>query len=295
MQLAGRGDASSAGWHRSDGASTALSLMSVGSTPVDIASTLAASGGPDTPESVLACLELALRFASQGASLSTPAVERLRARAAALQAVVPTKWREHEAGAALLDEFLRSASAATQSVSRRDGRGGPAEGYEDVWAALRFLEALVRQDEVAAEVKACVRSEPLLAGLSQRSERSLIDVAIRHGGLDVGRLVRNWRRATAWVKENAETLLLDEYVSYLGGRDLVGEVVKVLPPDQTRIGELVEQVDAEFALATVEVENALRPPKAGNPPGWWWYRVPHFPSDGFLAALEKRMARFPVS
>jgi hypothetical protein len=99
-------------------------------------------------------------------------------------------------------------------------------------------------------------------------------------------LVDHWTKLASQVEEGYDRTI-DDYINFLMSRDLLGEIIRLLPLE---FGQRFEQLvlsapDTRFRLATRELPNPIRFADADS--GWWWRRVPIAMSEEMTAALFK--------
>jgi hypothetical protein len=158
--------------------------------------------------------------------------------------------------------------------------------------ALRYAEALVRQEEVLEAVgRLDSSSAPLQAALTGRDRDRITDFLLyrniqgRFETLDS--LTNRWDHTVAWVEKRAESLTHDEYVDRLIGRDWLDDALSLLAPTGRAALEVhVRSYDDRFSRATNELSASIKPPSPWRYQRWWWFRVPPRMGEHFRTRLE---------
>jgi hypothetical protein len=228
-----------------------------------------------------------LRLLASGMSVDAIAKQPSRdllgilARAAAL---VRERDLLPPAQAALLEtpgvETPPSELDALRSLSEQVLRAYLAGSGNSDYAALRYAEAIVRQELILDELSRIdPNSSPLQARLSGMDRKRVDDYLLyrnvkgRFETLDS--LEERWERTVAWVVERGKTFTHDEYVDRLISRDSLATAVSLLSPGpRSTLDRRVTPLDRRFFESTRATSGSIRPRVPWRPQRWWWFRVP---------------------
>jgi hypothetical protein len=160
------------------------------------------------------------------------------------------------------------------------------------YTALRYAEALVRQDEILDALSRVDSSNaPLQSGLTEPDRKRIDDFLIYRGTKGrfetLDSLTDVWERSVAWVEDKGESYTHDEFVDRLITRDSLEDALSLVSPaGREPLESRVRPLDQRFLHGTRAVSTSIRPPSPWRFQGWWWFRVPRRIGKSFQARLE---------
>lgn len=189
-------------------------------------------------------------------------------------------------------EALRSLAFALVDAYLSDDRGSAAapDPKRDPMhsAALQYVEALLRQEEIIDDLNQASSAESSLhAAITGTDRTRLHELLLNRGGTRLDSLVNRWQRFVGIAESDPQSMGYEEYENWLRGRDLLEDVMSVLSPASREILESrIQPLDESLFRATREVASSIRPPSPWQPQPWWWYRVPTRLGGYFKDRLE---------
>ena len=245
------------------------------------------------------------RLSSEGARTQAGGRRDLKVILAHAAALVREKSFLPSAGAAFLEKngVATSELQSVRSLSERllqacisessDSTLLPDPKHEQThYVALRYAEALIRQEEV---VEALGRVDSSNAPLQNRltgPDRKRIDDFLLYRNTKgrfetLDSLTDVWERSVAWVEEKGESYVHDEFVDRLLSRDSLEDALSLISPIQRgSLESRVRPLDDRFVGGTRAVSTSIRPRSPWQPQRWWWFRVPLRMGDAFRARLD---------
>lgn len=159
------------------------------------------------------------------------------------------------------------------------------------YAALRYAEALVRQEDVLEALGHVNRlTAPLHATLTGDDRRRLDDFLLyrnvkgRFETLDS--LIDAWDRLVAGLARAPSSLTYDEFTDRLRSRDsLETAVAQVTPLARGPLVAAVAPLDRRYLEHTNAQASSIRRSAAWRVDPWWWFRVPRAPGSRFREQL----------
>ncbi len=163
--------------------------------------------------------------------------------------------------------------------------------------ALRFAEALVRQEEMRRSLdQLSAETAPVHARLSA-AERNRVDDLVLFRGIrsplaTFDSLLRSWSNLVEHGKDGYSGVMFDEYVDWLMLRDALERASTMLQlVSLSRVRALLDPLDERFEATTRESARAVSERACWSALSWWWYRVPLEPDPGFARALDSLVRR----
>jgi hypothetical protein len=195
---------------------------------------------------------------------------------------------ELDAVRSLSERILRAYLAGPSDSSLQPD----PKGQKDHYAALRYAEALVRQEEVLEALSRLDSgTAPLYAGLTgadrKRVDEYLLYRNVRGRFETLDSLVDLWERSVVWADDSGESYTHDEYVDRLTSRDSLEEARSLVSPAaRETLDRRVRPLDERFFDATRAVSDSISPCSPWRPQRWWWFRVPRVLGRHFQERLE---------
>jgi hypothetical protein len=154
------------------------------------------------------------------------------------------------------------------------------EVQEEHGIALRYVEALMRQEEVIqALAEVDPGNSPLHASLAGRDRERINEFLLyrsimgRFHTLDT--LVDEWKRLVNALEDHPDAVLREEYEDWLTARDALANALSMLPPPKRWEAESqVRRLDSRFLALSRPVATPIRPASGWRVQAWWWFRVP---------------------
>ena len=97
-------------------------------------------------------------------------------------------------------------------------------------------------------------------------------------------LLKKWDCFVTRIEEGYR-LTIDDYTNDLSIRDLLQEILEVIP-NNTELKKWIGELDGRFIGGTKKVEFPLLPLMNRPKVGWWWFRIPLHPGDELKKDLE---------
>lgn len=195
---------------------------------------------------------------------------------------------EFEAIRSLSERLLRALTAPAGDASAFPDPKRERSHY----LALRYAEALVRQEEVLETMGRVDSTSAPLQDQLPDAERARLDEFLLYRNTS-GRfetfdsLIDLWERTVIWVEDDGERYTHDEFVDRLHSRDSLEEALAVLSPAvRDDAGSRVPSLDQRFVDGTHPVSSSIRPASPWKRQSWWWFRVPPIMGKHFQIRLE---------
>jgi hypothetical protein len=155
-------------------------------------------------------------------------------------------------------------------------------------AALQYAEAVVRQEEILADLEcAAADISSMHSALVSGDEARIQDLCLYRRSRRLDALLGSWESCVGSVERSSSSLMYEEYENWLDMRDVLEDMVEVLSPaGRQTLGHALAPLDERFLAATRDLSSSIRPRSRWRPQRWWWYRVPHRPSETFRERLE---------
>lgn len=160
------------------------------------------------------------------------------------------------------------------------------------YTALRYAEAVVRQEEVLEALGRVAPSNAPMQSTLTGPDRERIDAFLLYRNTKgrfetLDSLADLWDRSVSWLEKKGETYIHDEWVDRLTGRDSLDDALALISPtNRDGLESRVRPLDGRFAAATLALSTSIRPRSPWRPQRWWWFRVPRRMGESFLARLE---------
>ena len=154
------------------------------------------------------------------------------------------------------------------------------EVQDDHAIALRYVEALMRQEEVIQALDGVdPGNSPLHASLAaparERIDEFLLYRSIMGRFHTLDTLVDEWERLVDALEDHPDALLREEYEDWLTTRDVLADALLMLPPPTRREAESeVRCLDSRFLALSRPVAPSIRPASTWQVQRWWWFRMP---------------------
>jgi hypothetical protein len=168
------------------------------------------------------------------------------------------------------------------------GEGDPTDGPNPKGnamhsAALQYVEALLRQEEIVERFDRATRDDSSLHALLRGSDRTRVqDFLLSRGGTLLDSLVNGWQRFVDHVWVRPVSFAYEEYEQGLIRRDLLENVISLVTPGfRKTLQSLVYPADSRFFDATREASASIRPTTPWEPQPWWWFRLPRHLGKNF--------------
>lgn len=199
-------------------------------------------------------------------------------------------WRSDLGSLRLRSAELLETLASTDSAGATLGK--PAENHEEFVAALRYAEALVRQEDVNEALgRLDAETAPMQTRLTgpdrKRVEDFLVYRNVRGRFETLDSLISLWERFVTRIEKTSQSYAYDDYTDRLVSRDSLEDAISLLSPLASGdVAHNVCSLDSRFAAATHEITAPLRTPDPWKPQAWWWFRVPRQIGDQFRSQLQ---------
>lgn len=216
-------------------------------------------------------------------------------RAKSLFPPAEAAFREKNGVAASELDSVRSLSERLLKAciaESRDSSSLPDPKREQAhYKALRYAEALVRQDEI---LEALGRVDSMNAPLQHRltgTDRKRLDEFLLYRNTKgrfetLDSLSDLWEACVARVEDDGGSYVHDEFVDRLTGRDSLEHALSLLSPAARETVEArVRRFDDRFVQATRGVSTSIRPYSPWRSQPWWWFRLPRNMGESFQARL----------
>lgn len=96
--------------------------------------------------------------------------------------------------------------------------------------------------------------------------------ALAKHSISLSYLINKWDHFIKKVEEGYR-LTIDDYTNELSIRDLLQEILEVIP-NNTELEKWIEELDNRFIFITKKVDIPLLPLMKRSEIGWWWFRIP---------------------
>jgi hypothetical protein len=158
--------------------------------------------------------------------------------------------------------------------------------------ALRYLEALLRQEEIVAKLGDLdPETSPLHCGPAQ-AERARIDDFLLYRGVTgqsktLDSLIMDWQRFVERLESEPDRFVYEVYEDRLIRRDVLEDAIGLIDPHMRDCLERhVRPLDDRFFAATRAAAEPIGPRSPWKPRRWWWHRHPRRLHKNFVDRLS---------